>query len=142
MISAPFAWTGRPSATRPAGHTSVTWHPGHDRWGNAVIHIDIHQRHRRPCPHRLLCTHAKNEPRELTLKPRAEHEALLAARERQTTADWQAQYAVRAGIEGTLSQGTRAFALRQARDMGVAKTIPSEYPAYVVRTTYRHRDGD
>jgi hypothetical protein len=30
------------------------------------------------------------------------HEALLAPRERQTTAAWQAQYAVRAGIEGTL----------------------------------------
>lgn len=110
------------TATCPAGHTSVTWHPGHDRWGNAVIHVDFHQRHCRPCPHRLLCTHAKNEPRELTLKPRAEHEALLAARERQTTAAWQDQYAVRAGIEGTLSQGIRAFALRQSRYRGLAKT--------------------
>lgn len=110
------------TATCPAGHTSVTWHPGHDRWGNAVIHIDFHQRHCRPCPYRSLCTHAKNEPRELTLKPRAEHEALLTARERQTTADWQAQYAVRAGIEGSLSQGIRAFALRQSRYMGLAKT--------------------
>lgn len=110
------------TATCPAGHTSVTWHPGHDRWGNAVIHVEFHQRHCRPCPHRLLCTHAKNEPRELTLKPRAEHEALLAARERQTTAAWQDQYAVRAGIEGTLSQGLRAFALRQSRYMGLAKT--------------------
>jgi len=45
----------------------------------------------------MLCTHAKNEPRALTLKPRADHAARLAARERQTTADWQAQDAVRAG---------------------------------------------
>jgi transposase len=110
------------TVTCPAGHTSVTWHPGHDRWGNAGIHVDFHQRHYRPCPHRPSCTHAKREPRELTLKPRAEHEALLAARERQTTAAWQAQYAVRAGIEGTVSQGIRAFALRQSRYLGVAKT--------------------
>jgi len=47
---------------------------------------------------------------------------VLAAREHQTTAAWQAQYAVRAGIEGTLSQGIRAFALRQSRYLGVAKT--------------------
>jgi transposase len=59
------------TATCPAGHTSVTWHPGHDRWGNAVIHVDVQQRHCRPCPNRPLCTHAKSEPRELTLKPRA-----------------------------------------------------------------------
>jgi transposase len=110
------------TATCPAGHASVPWHPGHARWGNAVIPIDCHQRHCRPCPHRLLCTHAKNEPRELTLKPRAEHEALLAARQRQTTTAWQAQYAVRAGIEGTLSQGIQGFALRQSRYMGFAKT--------------------
>jgi transposase len=44
--------------------------------------------HCRPCPYRLLCPHAKREPRELTLKPRAEHEALLAVRERQTSAAW------------------------------------------------------
>jgi transposase len=55
------------------------------------------------------------------LKPQAEHEALLAARERQTTAAWQAQYAVRAGIEGTLSQGIRALGLRRSRYIGLAK---------------------
>jgi DDE family transposase len=104
------------TVTCPAGHTNVTWHPRHDRWGNAVIHVDFHQRHCRPCPHRPLCTHAKTEPRELTLKPRAEHEALLAAREHQTTAAWQAQYAVRAGIEGTLSGSATQVMLTLSRD--------------------------
>jgi transposase len=32
------------------------------------------------------------------------------------------QYAQRAGIEGTLSQGVRAFDLRRSRYMGLAKT--------------------
>jgi len=32
------------------------------------------------------------------------------------------QYARRAGVEGTISQGVRAFDLRQARYLGVAKT--------------------
>jgi transposase len=32
------------------------------------------------------------------------------------------RYAKRAGIEGTISQGTRSFGLRQSRYMGQAKT--------------------
>jgi transposase len=69
-----------------------------------------------------LRTRAKSEPREVTLKLQAEHEALVAARKRQTTAGWQAQYAVRAGIEGTCSQGIRAFGLGRSRYLGFAKT--------------------
>ena len=55
------------------------------------------------------------------LAPVAEHDALLAARHRQTTAAFRAQYAARAGIEGTLSQGVRAFGLRRCRYRGLAK---------------------
>jgi transposase len=58
----------------------------------------------------------------LSLRPQVEHEALQAARAEQKTADWQARYAQRAGIEGTLSQGVRAFELRETRYIGLAKT--------------------
>ena len=58
----------------------------------------------------------------MTLRSRAEYAALLAARERQSTADFRTRYAVRAGIEGTISQGVRAFGVRQARYRGLAKT--------------------
>ncbi len=50
------------------------------------------------------------------------HQALLAAREREKTEAFTEQYAARAGIEGTLSQGVRTFGLRQARYIGLAKT--------------------
>lgn len=43
-------------------------------------------------------------------------------RGRQQTADFRARYALRAGIEGTLSQAVRAFDLRRARYVGLAKT--------------------
>jgi transposase len=43
-------------------------------------------------------------------------------RARQTMAAWPAQYAVRAGLAGALSQGIRAFAWRQSRDLGFAHT--------------------
>jgi IS5 family transposase len=47
---------------------------------------------------------------------------LQAARQRQKTVEFQEQYAKRAGIEGTLSQGVRAFDLRRSRYSGIAKT--------------------
>ena len=58
----------------------------------------------------------------MTLKPQDEHQALQALRQQQNTTEWQAKYAKRAGIEGTLSQGVRAFGLRRTRYWGVAKT--------------------
>jgi transposase len=50
------------------------------------------------------------------------HVALQAARERQATDEFRQRYAVRAGVEGTISQGTRSFDLRRARYIGLAKT--------------------
>ena len=32
--------------------------------------------------------------------------------------DWQKRYGIHAGIEGTLSQGVRAFGMRQSRYVG------------------------
>ena len=57
----------------------------------------------------------------MTLRPRELHEALQAARLHQETAEWKAEYAARAGIEGTLSQGVRGFGLRRCRYRGLAK---------------------
>lgn len=52
----------------------------------------------------------------------AQHEAILQNRQQQKTPHWKKRYAQRAGIEGTVSQGVRAFGLRQARYIGLAKT--------------------
>ena len=60
--------------------------------------------------------------RLLTFRLRAEHEALQASRQRQATPEWKERYQTRAGIEGTLSQGIRAFELRRTRHVGLAKT--------------------
>ena len=64
----------------------------------------------------------QGDPRGLTLRPEPQHQAIRAARERQATPAFKAEYAARAGIEGTLSQGVHAFELRQARYRGLAKT--------------------
>src|SRR5262245_54046679 len=71
------------------------------------------------CPSRPQCTRATTEGREMTLRPREPHEALRAARRQQEAAEWKAEYAVRAGAEGTLSQGVRGFGLRRCRYIGL-----------------------
>src|SRR3954468_6358905 len=68
-----------------------------------------------------LCTRTKTQGRQLSLHPREAHEALAAARARQARDEERRLYGLRAGIEGTLSQGLRAFGLRQARYRGLAK---------------------
>ncbi len=47
---------------------------------------------------------------------------MQAARKRQTTKAFSKEYAVRSGIEATISQGVRAFDLRRSRYIGLAKT--------------------
>jgi transposase len=53
---------------------------------------------------------------------REEYEALNAARARMSNPAWQERYHRRAGMEGTLSQGVRAFGMRRSRYIGLTKT--------------------
>ena len=47
---------------------------------------------------------------------------LQRVRHLQTAPEWKARYERRAGIEGTISQGTCGFGLRRSRYIGEAKT--------------------
>jgi transposase len=110
------------AVTCPQGQRSVRWCPTETARGRRMIHVAFAAADCTPCPVRAHCTRATALPRSLTLQPQAEHEAIQAARHRQQTAVFAADYARRAGIEGTLSQGVRAFELRTARYRGLAKT--------------------
>jgi transposase len=106
----------------PRGQRSVLWRLTETARARTMIGVSFAAADCTPCPVRSQCTRAETLPRSLTLQPRAEHEAIQAARQRQQTVDFAAAYARRAGIEGTLSQGVRAFGLRTARYRGLAKT--------------------
>jgi transposase len=106
----------------PQGQTSVHWRPGHDVSGDPVIRIRFDGPTCRACPARPACTTAKGAPRQLTVRPQVHHEAIQAARQRQETPEFKAQYALRAGVESSLSQGTRRFDLRRSRYIGLART--------------------
>jgi transposase len=56
------------------------------------------------------------------VKPQVLHEAIEAAHQRQATPEFKVQYALRAGVESTISQGSRRFDLRRSRYIGLAKT--------------------
>jgi len=108
--------------TCPQGQDSTQWKPTHDASGGAVIHVEFERRTCAVCPCRTQCTRSQSGGRELALRPHDHHRALQAARQRQTTAAFKEHYAARAGVEGTLSQGIRAFELRQTRYIGLART--------------------
>ena len=106
----------------PEWKKSTCWTPSTDAWNNATIRVKFSRTDCGLCSHRNLCTKSKAEPRSITLRPRAEHKAIQRNRRAQLTKTWKALYNVRAGIEGTISQGVRAFGMRRSRYIGLAKT--------------------
>lgn len=109
-------------ATCPQGHTSVQWFPRQDRHGHVAVHIRFAKATCAACPVRARCVNSPTAPRGLQVQDRDQYEALHAARQRQQTEIFTAQYARRAGVEGTISQGTRMGDLRRSRYIGLGKT--------------------
>ena len=75
-----------------------------------------------PCPVRDLCTTSASQRRQLTVHTRHVHQAQLTARAAAGTKDFQAKYALRAGIEGTIRHGVANTGMRHARYRGLDKT--------------------
>ena len=112
----------REQVTCPQGSMSVTWRAGLDDVGAPRISAVFSRTDCSACAARPLCTPAKEARRSIYFHPRPEYEALNAARKRMHEPAWKERYRVRAGIEGTLSQGVRAFGMRRSRYIGLART--------------------
>jgi transposase len=110
-------------ATCPAGKMSTGWTPAVDHRGNAVIKVKFSSKDYRRCDHAAQCIRStKRYPRRaLTIRPQPQYQALQVARERETTATFQTEYARRAGIEGTISRGIRSTRLRRTRYLGLQR---------------------
>ena len=76
----------------------------------------------------------------MTVRPRAQYEAFLAARQFQQTPEFKVQYRDRAGVEGTLAQGLRIAGLRRARYVGLTKTFLQHVPTVAAINLQRIRD--
>jgi transposase len=112
----------REQVTCPQGKTSVTWRIRPDEDGSPRVQAVFSRSDCGACAARALCTPAKDARRSVYFHLREQHEALNAARARMDDPARQERYRVRAGVEGTLSQGVRAFGMRRSRYIGLAKT--------------------
>jgi hypothetical protein len=108
-------------ATCPAGHTSTTWNPVVQEGVPKTV-VSFAAADCIPCPHRDRCTSAKSNRRQLSLHLREMTDALRQARAQQQTKDWNTDYALRAGVEGTIRQAVAITGMHHARYRGLAKT--------------------
>jgi transposase len=110
----------RKRAVCPAGKISATWNDvvqdGVAKTVVAFAALDCI-----PCPTKEQCT-SSQKGRRLSLYPRELTEAIRTARAQQQDGTWQRDYALRAGVEGSIRQATHTTGLRRARYRGLAKT--------------------
>jgi hypothetical protein len=110
------------TATCPQGKTSPSWTPAVDKFKNHVIKIKFGKTACQNCPESAQCTRSTPPRRTITVRSQAQHEALLAGRQREQTEEFRAEYARRAGVEGTIAQGVRSHEMRSSRYFGLPKT--------------------
>ena len=93
-------------------HARSVWQPG-----------DPHQVFIKDCKPCQLKAHCTTAPRRaLSIRVKEHHQALQEVRTRQKGTEFWEKYRSRSGIEGTISQGVRAFGLRRSRYRGMQKT--------------------
>jgi hypothetical protein len=104
----------------PQGKTSASWTPCTQRGTDAIV-ATFSADDCGPCPARGRCTTSSRDRHQLTVPPRDVAEAQAAARAEEKTISFQADYARRAGVEGTMHQAA-SHGARRARYRGLPKT--------------------
>jgi transposase len=114
-------WEQR-QARCPQGKVSTIWREYVDREGQPYTIVRFGLQDCRPCPARPLCSRTQETGRRPHLPSQERFAALQAARAWYASEEGRQRYQRRAGVEGTLSQGVRAFGLRRSRYRGLEKT--------------------
>lgn len=111
-------WEGQ-VAICPEGQVSCGWSESQNEFGQPVVHIRFAAAHCNICSSHARCTRARTG-RSLKLSPY--FPAIVAARKRQDTEAFRREYALRSGVEGTVSEAVRKHAARTSRYIGQQKT--------------------
>ena len=106
----------------PQGQRSVVWMERPDRHGHPTVRMAFRKPVCGACARRADCPRAATAPRAWRIRERDHYTALEAARGRQQTEGFKYMYARRAGLEGTMAQGTRTGEVRRSRYIGLVKT--------------------
>jgi hypothetical protein len=104
-----------------------------------MVTIKLAAATRGPCPVREQCTRSESPKfgRQLTVPPREVHHAPLTARTLQNTKTWQARYATRASVAGTIRQGVTVCGLRHTHHRGLPQTHPEHVYSATALTLIR-----
>ena len=108
------------AVTCPQGKTSASWTACTQK-GHAAAVATFSPSDCGPCPARPHCTTSSRNRRQITILPRDLAQAQAAARAAEKTIPFQADYARRAGVEGTMHQAA-SHGARRARYRGLPKT--------------------
>ena len=108
------------TVTCPQGKTSSSWTACTQK-GHAAAVATFSPSDCGPCPARPQCTTSSRNRRQITILPRDLAQAQAAARAAETTISFRADYARRAGVEGTMHQAA-SHGARRARYRGLPKT--------------------
>ncbi len=107
----------------PMGNFTSYWREGRGKHDKPNINAGFKPSDCRACSSASRCTrNTGNGARTLTFPPQAQYLALRTARERQQTDEFKAQYRVRAGVEGVISQAAFTLGMRRTRYRGKDKT--------------------
>jgi transposase len=114
----------RHKAVCPEGHERVEWAPRIDNRGNDSVSIRFSAADCGACPRRTQCAKSKvkRPRRSIAVRPQPQYEALQQRRTFEESEQHAREYARRAGVEGTISQGVRRCGLRRSRYVGLTKT--------------------
>lgn len=98
----------------PQGHLNSSWVEGVTKDGTPIITVKFRKRGCAHCPVRARCTRADPAKggRTIAFRHEEQYRALNSARHEQNNRNWLKTYQLRAGVEGTMSQAIRRFALR------------------------------
>ncbi len=124
------------TVTCPQGKTSVSWTPCTQRGKDAIV-ATFSAGDCGPCPARGLCTTSGKNRRQLTVLPRDLAHAQAAARAAEKTIPFQADYARRAGVQGTRPPATARDAPATADCRKPASTTCT-WPARSTSSGWRH----
>jgi transposase len=108
--------------TCPNDKQSRFWKQAQGPRGRATIQVQFDKQVCGACVDCSRCTRSKHNGRQLTFPLQAQHQALMAARQRQETDAFKEEYKARAGVEGSISQAVVSMRMRRTRYRGLAKT--------------------